>query len=215
VTLVTTSSPPLQTVTPLTALNPVFDEWRNALAAFSRVVLGDLPWWYNETAAVGFLAAAAWRAGGVAIVEFDSERSDKDARRFRGRCDLYLALSGAAYYAEAKQTFHWLSESVDYVGAVADVQGRLDEATAQLEVLQCEPEAGQLALVFASPRLKASDADNLNDWLTRWRAALRMVKNAAMYTYFDVDRALDHPGEKDCIYPGIALFVREVRSCHS
>jgi hypothetical protein len=215
VTNVTTSFPPLQTVTAPTVLSPVFDEWRNALAAYANAVPGDLPWWYNETASVGFLAAAAWRAGGVAIVEFDNERIDTDSRCFRGRCDLYLKLSGAAYYAEAKQTFHRLSATADHADAVADVQALLDEATAQLAALHCEPEAGHLALVFASPRLNVRHAGHLEEWLARWSTALDAVENAVVYTHFDQAHALAHPDKLGDIYPGIALVVSEVRACQS
>jgi hypothetical protein len=212
---VTTSSPSLQTVTPPAALSPVFDEWRNTLAAYANAVPGDLPWWYNETAAVGFLAAAAWRTGGVAIVEFDNERTDTDSHCFRGRCDLYVKRDGAACYAEAKQTFHRLNDSGSYTDAVADVRALLDEASAQLASLQCEANAGHFALVFASPRLNVRHASHLDAWLSKWSAALRTIEDAVVYTYFDQARALAHADKQGDIYPGIALVARVVRACQS
>jgi hypothetical protein len=198
----------------LEALEEVFAAWPTILTDYANTVPGDLPWWYNETAAVGFLGAAAWRAGGVAIVEFDNDRREAGASyTFRGRCDLYLKLNGAAYYAEAKQTFHWLGDGPDHAEAIADIRRKLDEATAQAEALQREPDAGLLALVFASPRLEATHSDRLDTLLEHWRSAVQTIDCDAVFTHFY--RLGERPlaDEQGNLYPGIALFVREVCPC--
>jgi hypothetical protein len=214
VTLVT-SSPPLHTVTPLAALNPVFDQWRKVLAAYAQAVPGDLPWWYNETAAVGFLAAATWRAGGVAIVDFDNKRQSTERKRaIRGRCDLYLKHRESAFYAEAKQVFHWLDDTPDHSYASDDIRRRLDEAAAQVSGLKCDEDASLFALVFASPRLEVKHRDQLRPLLKHWVAAMRKVECTRRIEHIEHNASSTlTPDEDGLLYPGTVLFVREVSSC--
>ncbi len=48
-------------------------------------------WWYHERTSVGFLAAAAWSVGGVALEEYSTIKT-RDGKKYRGRCDLYVRL---------------------------------------------------------------------------------------------------------------------------
>lgn len=63
-------------------------------------------WAYRERPNVGFLAAAVWKAGGVAIEEYEDHKKDRDDKRFlySGRGDLWVKLGKRGFKLEAKHT---------------------------------------------------------------------------------------------------------------
>ncbi|MBT0664510.1 hypothetical protein KI809_09380 [Geobacter pelophilus] len=102
----------------------LLEEWILSIERFSRIAKGDVPYWYNERANVGVLAAAAWRCGRIALEEFQHEKaidvsSDKESDRTtgkskNGRCDLWICDDRSEEIIEAK--FKWLnmcSEKMD------------------------------------------------------------------------------------------------------
>jgi len=58
-------------------------------------------WSYGERASIGFLAAAAWQSGAVALEEWGTHKY-KSKKRCRGRCDLYIFHKNQEFYVEAK-----------------------------------------------------------------------------------------------------------------
>ena len=64
----------------------------------------DDPFGYNETASVGVLAAAAVKAGLLALPEYVAKKGDKLDRRKRvhGRCDLWVASDRLCWAFEFK-----------------------------------------------------------------------------------------------------------------
>jgi len=49
----------------LTPLSPVLRRWQKVMEELlDDFKPDDVPWWYNERAWVGVLAAATWKAGG-------------------------------------------------------------------------------------------------------------------------------------------------------
>jgi hypothetical protein len=81
----------------------VFVHWRDMLEAYSHAA-GDQGWTWNERPQVGFLAAAVWRAGGVALTEYGVTKQALADRRRRcsGRGDLWAQVGGASHLIEAK-----------------------------------------------------------------------------------------------------------------
>lgn len=87
----------------------VFIEWKNVLhrysdATYTRDLGSDEGWTYGERPQVGFLAAAIWKAGGVAIEEYEAQKKGVDDLRFRyrGRADLWGTVGEYSYSLEAK-----------------------------------------------------------------------------------------------------------------
>lgn len=67
-------------------------EWISAIEKYSKIMEGlDASYFYNERANVGVLAGAAWRAGWVALEEFQSMKGYRNEKKVNGRCDLYFA----------------------------------------------------------------------------------------------------------------------------
>ena len=75
--------------------------WADVCADYQRIV-GDLPWYYHERAQIGFLAAAAWRLGGVALEEWRTDKISHDGPSRNGRGDLWVQLKSGAWHIEAK-----------------------------------------------------------------------------------------------------------------
>ncbi len=68
--------------------------------AWVRQQGGDLPYWHEkETTDLGFLAAAVWRLGGVALQEYEVTRLSN-----KGAADLWFKLQGLSCQIEAKGT---------------------------------------------------------------------------------------------------------------
>lgn len=87
-------------------------EWRKILARYTSQADMDLPYWHSERANVGFLAAAVWKSGGVAIEEYWTEREKKGKKPVKGWVDLWGKMKkGREFSLEAKQL--WLSK-LDY-----------------------------------------------------------------------------------------------------
>jgi hypothetical protein len=65
----------------------------------------DDPFGYNETASVGILVAAAFKAGLLALPEYVASKGVKGNRRKRrrGRCDLWVASTRISWAFEFKQ----------------------------------------------------------------------------------------------------------------
>ncbi len=69
----------------------LLDEWMTVMLRYFRISGKDLPYWYNERANVGMLAAAAWRCGYVALEEYaDSKRKADNEENYQGRVDLWI-----------------------------------------------------------------------------------------------------------------------------
>ena len=94
----------------------LLEEWILSIERFSRITNGDVPYWYNERANIGVLAAAAWRCGRIALEEFQYEKIDVSSNgetdetaqnHWNGRCDLWISNDRSAEIVEAK--FKWLN----------------------------------------------------------------------------------------------------------
>lgn len=94
----------------------LMEEWILSIERFSRITDGDVPYWYNERANIGVLAAAAWRCGRIALEEFQYEKIDVSSdeetdetaqNKWNGRCDLWISNDRTAEIVEAK--FKWLN----------------------------------------------------------------------------------------------------------
>ena len=84
-----------------TALGPILKEWIAVQQEYTRQMGDDYGWNYSERASTGFLAVAAWNAGGVALEEWHTDKGPKKDPR-KGRCDLYIYRRRMSLHIEAK-----------------------------------------------------------------------------------------------------------------
>lgn len=153
---------------------------------------GDLAYWNEERANVGFLAAAVCRLGGVTIQEFEVTRPDGSI----GWADLWFELNGLSCQIEAKDTISAHTSNP----TAQKVEDLLKEAGRQLlELPNAEKALLGMAVVFVVPGVQGVSFD--------FHSIIRQVENdrgiAAIYR---PGRDSDIRDEEDGLnYPGIAM----------
>jgi len=97
----------------------ILEEWMLAIERYTRIMDGgDAPYFYNERANVSVLAGAAWRAGWVALEEFQSKKGYRNKAKKNGRTDLYFANEYDEELIEAK--FQWICMGSNKTGRIVD-----------------------------------------------------------------------------------------------
>ncbi|WP_140943572.1 hypothetical protein [Prosthecodimorpha hirschii] len=87
----------------LNLLEPVLEEWIQCISKYSDRHRGKYAaYYFGERTNVSILNAASWRAGGVAIEEYEIEKG-KGKNNYTGRADLYILIQNKHFSIEAKQ----------------------------------------------------------------------------------------------------------------
>jgi len=160
----------------------------------------DVHWWYGERTAIGFLAAAVWKSGGVALEEY---RTKKKSKTTPGRCDLHFRLArNASYIVEAKKLTVWITDKSEK--SMNKIREALDLAHKDATRLT-EPEK-KLGIAFVSFRVRKKYRD-CTPLIKKWDEVARNQH------FFD-HAAWIFPGEARAISrwackPGTAIFIRE------
>jgi len=157
---------------------PVLQAWAACHVEFAQQV-DDAAYWYTERSNVGILAQAAWRAGRVALEEYQAKKSRQHGRATKewlGRCDLWLSDAQGGELIEAKQEYLALrSRQAVFLtnkilaSAVKDAghtRNGIDSAACGIAFLpvylraSCAPTAARLAddILALIDALRASDA---------------------------------------------------------
>lgn len=162
---------------------------------------GDLAYWNEERANVGFIAAAVWRLGGVAVQEFEVTRPGK-TKGAKG--DLWFNLDDLSCQIEAKDPADRVS-----IPSEETIGDELSEARRELlELPPSERAPIGVAMVFVVPGVQGVSFD--------FHRLMRQVKNnrrlSAIYRPGRNCNILD--AEDGVNYPGVAL-VGELVWLHS
>ena len=197
----------------LAPLLPVLQAWIDGVDQYVQLFNGnDLPYWYNERTNVGVLSGAAWKAGWVALEEFQSlkmrtpgqsqnhapQHNTPAAAPYRGRCDLYLANRTDEFFIEAKACFPPILNLVTGL----DAGMTLIEADA----LNVDAEQGQhLSALFCAPFAAQQPAS-----ATEIDAHLEYAKRASVdaHAWIVPDLAQETSGYNGSYYPLVSLFLK-------
>lgn len=175
----------------------------------------DLPHWHNERAQVGFLAAAVWRMGGVALEEYRTSRTLDEGSEATiddttpGRCDLYFNVDSLDYVVEAK--LYWMtSDSASNKNAVI---GKIKEAHKQLSRLDKKDreDSSGLAMCWGVATTSAGTDRGDEAFLRRFADNLkRSDRVIGVYYMPSKPRAKveETYGDDEEYYPGV-VFVGE------
>jgi len=98
----------------------LLEEWLLGVERYCRILPGDdAPYIYNERANLSVLTGAAWRAGWIALEEFQHEKRHSGKKAHYGRADLWLHSGSLEEIVEAK--FRWIAmASVKTAGLVEE-----------------------------------------------------------------------------------------------
>ena len=190
------------------ALKLILTGWIAALKDYNKVHDGKYPefaWWYHERACIGFLAAAAWRSGGVALEEWVTNKGEKTAPR-KGRSDLYVKKPQTyEFHIEAKRT--WVS--VTSKNAMQHLQKELARANVDCGQLQNPKRDERLAVLFVSPYFVPGKQENMRAQLSHWLEQFENeFSHCAIAWLFDGASLEPKKGQKaEKVHPGIVMLA--------
>ena len=186
----------------LPRLRPILEQWIRSIRRYHTQMEDDHAWHYHERAQVGFLAAAAWLAGGVALEEWRSDKRAGVSSR-KGRCDLYVYRKPFAGHFEAKHA--WIHLDVGSVRAAQRVETELNRAVANAGDLVVPRGDAKLGVLFAAPVIPRRLTSQAESVLHAWLQEVRHIRCEALAWVFSgkllVRRRID-------VYPGCVLVAR-------
>jgi hypothetical protein len=192
----------------LPKLEDVLWEWVALQERFARLEnWKDVPWWYNERASLSGFAGAVWRAGGLVLEEYITEKRDissaKD-RKFQsvGRSDMYLVVSRSWFIVEAKQCWTRLQDEEP----AEEVHLALRAAEAEVGRAKTYGRERRLAAAFVAPRLPVSYRRQIDMGIEAWIHAMSTVPDCARAWVFPEEAR--HMLWAKKFYPGAAVFIR-------
>jgi hypothetical protein len=197
---------------PLPFLEDLLWEWITVQERYVRLSKGkDALWWYNERSSLGALAGAVWRAGGVVLEEYSTEKVSRSRTGTRaravGRGDMDFALGGREFVVEAKQCWPRIG-GTQKQKATEYLKKNITAAKADVKRAHVERGSLRLAVVFATPRC-LQKADSLDLCLENWvHAARSLNKYARAWIFPEACKNLCWPSKTGRIYPGGAVFIR-------
>ena len=187
----------------LAPLRRVFEEWIRTIrqyAARTRSALGspDYPFWYNERASLGSIAAAAWLANGVALEEYSARK-----REARGRADLWILIDGERFAIEAKQA--WPSIGTRAQGLPAQDSRKWLNAAKRAARELSKDEGLRVGLVCIAPSLPEGEINQLESLVRDFREEVSRV-GAAMVWWFDLRQPPGDDADRR-LYPGVLILL--------
>jgi len=167
------------------------------------VTTKDLPYWHGENANTSFLAAAAWKSGGVAIEQIYAERKNG---RSRGHSDLRICFKKDFNFAiEAKR---------DETTKVTNIRKKLDEAKQNLADLDKGYRSKHLvSICFSFPRInkKKNNTFSKENFVKRITEAFGKKRNITIASYFpnpDMKMMTSREYKSKVVYFGVLLVAR-------
>jgi hypothetical protein len=187
-------------------LHPILASWTSTVEAYvKRLGHNDAPWWYNERATIGSLAAAAWAAKAVALEEYSTQKG-KDASSYSGRCDLRIHARSGSLACEVKQA--WCGVGRRAKNGHITVKEALRRACADARSLT-KNEGRRFGVCFAVPHLPPRDEDHIDTQLKIWLQQLSEIDYCSIAWVFPAkSRKLQN--WRGYYYPGVAVLFKEV-----
>ena len=172
---------------------------------------GDVPWWYNERAAISIFSGAVWKSGYQALEEFVDEKrkvakkSGKFSRKYSGRVDLFLNIEGQDFIAEAKQC--WSGASSEGADSLMRITKCLQRACS--DIRKSRPHGQRrVALLFVVPYIRRSHIRSIDQRIQNWIKKVQSLECDASAWVFPA--CARRTKWEDYYCPGTAVFVKEV-----
>lgn len=216
----------------LEPLRPVLQAWIDSVQQYNKLFKGnDLPYWYNERANVSVLAGAAWKAGFVALEEYQTQKTSLPAKEpmavesetpeqpIEGRNDLYIGDQMHEWVIEAKVAYPDLCNA-----AVRDPHLHQQMKAAIQCARQLNEDGMHLAALFVAPSNpnQSASAQAIDAYLhtapQQLQAKLQTTTGQALqlgaHAWVACDAAKEsfiEKREKKFYYPVVSLFLTVVR----
>ena len=195
----------------------LLEEWMLSIERFSRITDGDVPYWYNERANIGVLAAAAWRCGRIALEEFQYEKIDVShngetdetaQKKWNGRCDLWISDDRSEEIVEAK--FKWLNMNSEKLPELA--VSTLDDAVRDAENTKGNDEVNAIGVAFLPLYARVDKVENIEKLIAETIKRAIELKGPHLVAWCFPARLRNHIAEKNNNYlPGIVLLAKATK----
>lgn len=186
----------------------VLEEWMLSIERYTRIMCGeDAPYYYNERANVSVLAGAAWKAGWVALEEFQSEKGYRNRAKTNGRTDLYFANKTSEELVEAK--FQWICMGSDNLGGM--VKKHMDLAVGDAKRSRANSKnVKSIGIGFFPVYKKNSRIVNVDELIDQTIREFEGQDHHAIAWCFPIEMR-DHVSEvSGNLLPGIVMLVKNV-----
>ncbi len=174
--------------------------------------LEEFPWWYNERASTGVLAAAAWKCNAIAFEEYATDkrhrkRGKRQAKNYTGRNDLYLKIGKREYILEAKNVFPTAFPTPE--NSLPKIRSVLKQA---IHDVKNNRESGvrKLAAVFVAPRFYLKRMKNRKQAIGKWIDVVSKIRCSARAWIFPNEAIKHAESNGKRLYPGVVLILKEV-----
>ena len=192
---------------------PLFRRWIDVQRRYAvQCEYDDFAHNYSERPQVGFVAAAVWLAGGVALEEWKTQKNGgEDA--CTGRCDLWFNLPGkGSYHAEAKHAR--LRIGHDSALENATKMMRKAEMAAQALGRRDDTHLAILSASFWHPKESFVESPlsrrrRIHEQMMRSFDAVAKELNCPHTALFLREERIE-ANDKNKIVTGVALFVKQV-----
>ena len=190
----------------LKKIEPLLHEWTRCVSRYCAVAECDAPYWYNERASLSTLAAAAWRAGGVAVEEYAAFKGKKKAGPPH-RVDLWFRYRRKRFVVEAKIGWVNLGEGSTPAYNAGAVRRRLDAALE--DVRRCPKDGTFLGVAFVAPSIpdNPKDSRRVAALVGPFLDELRKLDYGFMAWVFP-RAARNFIGDDERRYPGVVMLGR-------
>ena len=189
------------------SLVPVLQGWIDTQRAYLKACPDDdPPWHYRERSCIGFLAAGAWRSGGVAIEEWLTERLSESGRS-SGRGDLWIRCRDQnSFCIEAKRMRPNPNVMGNLDKQLVEMESKLSHAVIDVGTHERHSCEKQLGVLFVAPAYPNGPQEGIDESLATWLEGIYSLPHSAIAWIFP-NRAELQPTSHSTI-PGIVLIAR-------
>lgn len=186
----------------------IIEEWSLLIDRYCRTVEDDAPYWYTERANIGVLAGACWRAGFVALEEFQSEKGYSNRAKRPGRADLWFANGNVNTLVEAKMKRVSL-KSINMSSTLRPILKDAVNDAKKSKGSQKDLDAIGIAFapVFITSKYEATIDEEISAMVEEMK---REFRGSMIFWHFpSASRTLKSSTEKYC-WPGLFVIAQEI-----
>lgn len=183
----------------------VLKKWIAVQRKYAQQTKNDYSWNHSERASTGFLAVAAWNAGGVALEEWHANKGPLKKPR-KGRCDIYIDFRKQRFHIEAKHM--WSRATGKWEKERIYIERRLNAAVADAKDLQCLSHE-KMAVLFIAPFYPAGKQAEMSSHIATWLEGIYSIPHSAIAWLFLERHKLRRHRTKN-VLPGIVIIVRSL-----
>lgn len=171
----------------------------------------NAPWWYNERASIGSLAAAVWLCEGIAFEEYMTDKNVRDGcdkeELVGGRGDIFFRVCQTGFRAEAKQAWGKLRGYSQRSYIDKNLTNALEEARRR----PVEKREHRIGILFLSPNIPEKFGDEIDEKIADWVKILQNTRDAACAWTFPAAARKHLSEDEHKIYPGCAILIKAMR----